>query len=116
MKELLKETVKSIKSELKRANKKFPLFASDHEGYAVMLEEFEEAKSELLHAEYLLEELKIKIFSDCSDESKGAAIRDLRETSRNLVAESTQFSAMVEKFTMSKISRIVCGKAGEKNE
>lgn len=107
MKELLHDVKRLTREELKRANGEFPLFASDHEGYAVMLEEFEETLSELLHSTHLLEELKIKIFSDCSDESKGATVKELRKATTHLGAEAIQFGAMVEKFTMSKIKRMV---------
>lgn len=36
-----------IEQELKEANEKFPQFASDHEAFAVVLEEFQETKEEL---------------------------------------------------------------------
>ncbi len=46
--ERLRNEVKDIvTSELERANKKFPLFNSDHEGYAVILEEKEETEEAL---------------------------------------------------------------------
>ena len=41
--ELRKEVETAALAELNRANAKFPLFASTHEGYAVTLEEVEEA-------------------------------------------------------------------------
>lgn len=42
--ELRKEVETAALAELNRANAKFPLFASTHEGYAVTLEEVEEAQ------------------------------------------------------------------------
>lgn len=43
MKEILIEIDRLAEEELERANKIHPLFASDHEGYAVIREEIEEA-------------------------------------------------------------------------
>lgn len=42
--ELRKEIETAAQAELNRANAKFPLFASAHEGYAVTLEAVEEAQ------------------------------------------------------------------------
>lgn len=42
--ELRKEVETAALAELNRANAKFPLFASTHEGYAMTLEEVEEAQ------------------------------------------------------------------------
>ena len=44
MNELRKEVEAAAMAELNRANAKFPLFNSTHEGYAVILEEAEEAQ------------------------------------------------------------------------
>lgn len=44
MSELMKEMEICAQAELNRANEKFPLFNSPHEGYAVILEELEEAQ------------------------------------------------------------------------
>lgn len=44
MNELRKEIEAAAMAELNRANEKFPLFHSQHEGYAVILEEMEEAQ------------------------------------------------------------------------
>ena len=48
MNELRKEVEAAAMAELNRANAKFPLFNSTHEGYAVILEEAEEAKELLM--------------------------------------------------------------------
>lgn len=42
--ELRKEVEAAAMAELRRANEAFPLFSSNHEGYAVILEEVEEAQ------------------------------------------------------------------------
>ena len=56
--ELRKEVETAALAELNRANAKFPLFASTHEGYAVTLEEVEEAKSLLMrHATDIYEKM-----------------------------------------------------------
>ena len=42
------DVIELIEKELKSANEKFPLFASNHEGYAILKEEIEEAKDEVV--------------------------------------------------------------------
>ena len=49
--ELVKEVEAATLAELNRANEKFPLFNSKHEGYAVVLEELEEAKEAMKEVE-----------------------------------------------------------------
>ena len=62
MNELRKEVEAAAMAELNRANAKFPLFNSTHEGYAVILEEAEEAQeSEELNMAAQAERLKISI-------------------------------------------------------
>ena len=41
------EVEKLVQKELESANQRFPMFRSDHEGAAVIVEEIEEAKAEL---------------------------------------------------------------------
>ena len=47
MTKLKEELVKAANNELNRANEKFPLFNSKHEGAAVIYEELEESKEAL---------------------------------------------------------------------
>ncbi len=68
--------VKLVKEELERANKKFPLFNSKHEGYSVILEKFEE----------MWDEIKMKKPNNCY-----------------VQAECIQTATMCFKFLMSKI-------------
>ena len=42
---------KLVQKELEFANRKFPMFRSDHEGAAVIFEEIEETKDELIGVE-----------------------------------------------------------------
>lgn len=43
-----------VQKELDDANRKFPAFNSDHEGYAVLLEEYQELVCEFQNVEYYL--------------------------------------------------------------
>lgn len=47
-----------VDKELTAANERFPQFRSQHEGYAVILEEFDEAKEQLEAAELFLDHSK----------------------------------------------------------
>lgn len=49
--ELRAEVENAAQAELNRANEKFPLFNSRHEGYAVVLEELEEAQEAMKEVE-----------------------------------------------------------------
>ncbi len=44
---LIDETIYLVKSELLKANKKFPPFNSTHEGYGVLIEEVDEMWDEI---------------------------------------------------------------------
>ena len=53
--EELKQAIEKLSSEeLERANKKFKMFSSPHEGYAVLLEELEEVYEEVERAKMRL--------------------------------------------------------------
>ncbi len=52
-------------TELKAANEKFPLFASSHEAYAVIFEEFDEAREELETVEYSLDKFWTEVKRKC---------------------------------------------------
>lgn len=49
MKDLVNEYLRLIEKEFESANKKFPMFNSYHEGYAVLLEEVDELWNEIKH-------------------------------------------------------------------
>ena len=64
MNELRKEVEAAAMAELNRANAKFPLFNSTHEGYAVILEEAEEAQEAMEN---------VKTYPHCGGNSQAAA-------------------------------------------
>ena len=102
IKKLCDEAGEMIKIELERANKDHPLFNSDHEGYAVMREEFDEATEEMKKVADSMECLWQVIKSDA--EGQATLIR-LKQRVRYLIAEAVQLGAMVEKFEQSREKR-----------
>lgn len=103
MEKLKQEIVEAANNELNRANNKFPLFHSKHEGVAVIYEELQESRE-------ALEELETS-FMCLWDEVRGREtpcflkeeIKPLTiaEFALNLACEATQTAAMLMKFEMS---------------
>lgn len=93
------------KKELEHANKEFPLFASDHEAYAVMLEELQESNTEL---ELLKQEID-EYWYECKRNMLDKKIGVFQEVQRNyycekikekaisLACEAIQIAAMAQK-------------------
>lgn len=89
-----------IKEELEATCDNWPMFASLHEGYAVLREEIEEAISELD---------KIEVYADCMWDSVKldqdmAAIRlskNIKKHAENLITEAVQVAAMADKIVLS---------------
>jgi len=86
-----------VKKELEDTNKKFPPISSDHEGYAVLLEEFEELTSEILDA-------KSHLSSTWFYTKQGKSLQmqqelwKMRTSLRKAYKELVQTAAMVEKW------------------
>jgi len=102
----MKEIIEGIKElatkELISANKKFPMFQSTHEGYAVLLEEVEEVKEQLRYVEGEL----IYTWDDVKRNKNINAVnhvKDLREYAINMAAECIQVIAMTDKFIDSEL-------------
>ena len=99
-----KKVEELIKEELEAACDNWPMFASLHEGYAVLQEEIEEAISELD---------KIEVYADCMWDSVKlnqdmAAIRlskKIKKHAENLISEAVQVAAMAEKIILSEKQR-----------
>lgn len=94
---------KLINEELQNANKKFPLFSSWHEAYAVILEEVEEAQEEVaVMSEIELESLWSSIRSKMSDEvDRFMKIGIIRGHAVRAIEELIQVAAMCDKAAMS---------------
>lgn len=103
-----KEVRELIQIELESANSKFPLFASNHEAYAVALEELQEAEEELAKCKENLEMCfqQIKIDNDILTRTKFAG---LKFSAEKLAIEAIQLSAMAQKALDS------ANKRGERN-
>lgn len=88
---------KLAEMEKQDANRKFPLFHSMHEGYAVLLEEMEEARESLNFAEGSLS----MIWAHVRDNNAGRALEfagRVREHALDLAVEAVQVAAMAQKF------------------
>lgn len=98
MDELLTAAKGLAEQELRRANAKFPQFHSLHEGWAVIWEEYKEAKAEWKNIRTLVK----KYLWDCVmynnySRAKEFAAR-LREGACSLAAEAIQIEAMAMKM------------------
>lgn len=89
-----------MKKELEAANKKFPLFNSAHEGYAVLLEEAEELDSDSASIKYDMQCLWGAVKSN-NTEAALETISHTYERAVNAAVEAIQTAAMCEKFKMS---------------
>ena len=94
---------KLVQKELESANQRFPMFRSNHEGSAVILEEIEEVKEEmeLLERQFdvLWENVKLErgLLKPISEAMYSCAIR--------LACEAIQVAAMAQKFIDSQKER-----------
>ena len=76
-----------------------PLFNSDHEGYAVLLEEIEEAETELKHIKQDIQDTWTSIKSDKPPYKE---IEQLKQRAKMLAAETIQIIAVTDKFFIRK--------------
>lgn len=85
-----------IQVELEAANKKFPLFASNHETIAVAFEEYQEAAEELAKCfeNFGMCFQQIRVNNEPLTLTKFAGIRHHTEL---LITEAIQLAAMVQK-------------------
>lgn len=89
-----------VEKELEAANKKFPLFNSAHEGYAVLLEEAEELDSDSASIKYDMQCLWGAVKGN-NTEAASETISHTYERAVNAAVEAIQTAAMCKKFKMS---------------
>ena len=84
-----------VKVELAAANERFPQFHSAHEGYAVILEEFEEVKEQMAAGERFLGYMWDRIRHDSPAKN---ASDNLMLFAIGAACEAIQVAAMCQKF------------------
>lgn len=89
---------KLVLKELQSANDKFGMFNSLHEGYAVVLEEFDESKDDLNALEMDLNYLWYCIKNDIVDEDFYKNLSTIKTSAISLAVEAIQVAAMAQKF------------------
>lgn len=95
---LVRDSEEIVKKELQEANKAFRAFASTHEGYAVVLEEFEELKERFDQTEEILKNVWLLTKQNATKEAFKAVLEDANAITIQLVAEAVQTAAMFQKF------------------
>lgn len=99
----VKEDVeKLVQKELESANQRFPMFRSDHEGAAVILEEIEEAEHELNEVRFEFKEMWRSVKLNIGGIPFCEAVL---KRSLNLACEAIQVAAMAQKFMDSQKER-----------
>lgn len=101
MDEVKQKIYELTETELKAANEKFPLFASSHEAYAVIFEEFDEAREELETVEYSLDKFWTEVKENASSEIKNKRLTRIYENAVKLAVEAIQTAAMARKGILS---------------
>ena len=100
----VKEDVeKLVQKELESADQKFPVFHSDYEGAAVILEEIEETRSEMLDMELNYKSLWQTIKENFINTASYAEL--IFDDAINLACEAIQVAAMAQKFIDSQKER-----------
>lgn len=89
------DVIKLVEKELKAANEKFPPFNSEHEGYAVLKEEIEEAEEYLNECKTWIESLWADIRQN---ENCMRNIYNLGSYATAGAIELIQVAAMAQKF------------------
>jgi hypothetical protein len=88
------EIQKLVNEELEEANKKYPLFHSDHEAYAVIKEEIEECEEDIRKMEMVLS----YFWSNTKrDKNSDNLIIGIKKIAMHAAAEAIQVAAMCDK-------------------
>ncbi len=101
-KELFRDIKYLVGDELGAANRKFPLFASNHEGYAVIKEEIEEAIEE---SNEVVDNFEV-LWGVIRENGVGLeSVGYIKEHAIKAAAEFIQVAAMCDKYLMSEDRR-----------
>lgn len=100
-----KEQVDAIKqkiyelteTELKAANEKFPLFASSHEAFGVIFEEFDETRDELESLEYSIDQFWSDVKENSSEDVKNDRLTWIYENQSILQSKRSRLQQWREK-------------------
>lgn len=93
----LSDIQKLVDKELEEANKKYPLFHSDHEAYAVIKEEIEECEEDIRKMEMVLS----YFWSNTKrDKNSDNLIEGMKKISMHAAAEAIQVAAMCDKASI----------------
>lgn len=98
MNELKEEIMEAAIQELNRANERFPLFASKHEGYAVIKEKLEETSEELEMLQDLIETIWEHVRGK---QDRSIEIDTITKQAINTACAATQTATMLMKYSMS---------------
>ena len=91
-----------VQKELESANKRFPLFRSDHEGAAVILEEIEEAQEDMNNVQDNFLDLWKSVKRNSEPEYHAESVYICAVS---LAIEAIQVAAMAQKFIDSQKER-----------
>lgn len=107
MEKLKKAVENTVMDELLRANEKFPLFCSKHEGYAVIKEELEKTSEALNDLEQYMSifwgDIRGKGISGFNTEPD--LMKQMYDQAVEVAAEAIQTAAMILKHDMSFIGQ-----------
>lgn len=96
-KELIDSVESIVSEELNIALQKFGEFKNNHEAYAVMKEEIEEAEEELIELNTLLRNYWYYVKINSSTNAIHPKLKYIRKHAINMACEAIQVAAMAEK-------------------
>ncbi len=108
------EITELVDKELDAANKKFGLNHSDHESYAVLHEEVDEAREALALVEYQERIVWNAVKSNADSVIMCKLYEKVYDAAVNLAVEAAQVAAMARKAICSNLFE--CGNTGKKKE